>query len=544
MNSFAERLLENDLAEMLGGKRPPDLTEKALARLAGQTAPVAEKPLAPIVRPQFHRRWVRWLEAACIVIALGGITWLLWPGNRNTDLPSGVKASPDAAYAVSKAAIRLDKGWLYIESGAPTIMVGDDRVDHIEGRAVIKARGLTPQEALEISRQESLRDLSPKEKDMLSNPKRWLAIGGVSICLFSGSIAVNGQTVAEKYKPEPEVEHKIEPKEEADNPGTADRKATGFVVLRDYTGDDSNIAEEEYQLIQNQKDLETVLYRHKGDGWDKLPLTVDFSKEMVVAIFAGKSTNMRALSIAGIFKTEDHYLMRTEAVHYQSVGRGKKTTSFGFFVLPINNCRIVVERSEIREMHGRPIWRVAHVFDQGAGVVPGLRAGEGGALKTHTGDNSDLKDMRLDPPEYCRLVRTQAEFDKLWASHTNAAKPWDVDFEKHNIVFVLQLQSRNSRGLILEETLVNADTRVLRLRNDVDFTLVDDDARRSTPWAMFLVPKDKRDTVIESKEIFLRVPQELIPEYDPDDNSPRKPIYKARGDGDPVYWDEVATLKG
>ncbi len=207
MNRFADRLTDSDLREVLGNRRAPDFANAILAALKKPAVDPSPTPaLAPVHR--LGRRWVRWLEAACIAAAFGVMAWLLWPGDRNEQLPAGVVASRDAKYAVSKTAIKLDKGWLLLAEDTPVTVVGDGRVGAVKGRVMVKVGDVPTQSELNELGASWPSELTDEEKTMLMNPKNWMAAGTMAVCLLGGTAVVNGEEKI--WSPEIRVEHKVD----------------------------------------------------------------------------------------------------------------------------------------------------------------------------------------------------------------------------------------------------------------------------------------------------------------------------------------------
>lgn len=223
----AEQLIETDLAELLGGLTPPDLIERALARLGAEDGTGArsssrrertrsealfraggEGTLSENVKPidsphpgrlVFFRRIA---AAACIVLALGLITWVLWPRS----LPASVTATPAASYLVRDDYIQLKSGWLLLTDGAPEVRVDNGRVSDVRGRAVagVGIPGAETLDALAVDL-----DLSDSEKQMLKLTNRWLTAGGLALCVLTGQAMLNDRLVQAEELPAPEVKNEV-----------------------------------------------------------------------------------------------------------------------------------------------------------------------------------------------------------------------------------------------------------------------------------------------------------------------------------------------
>lgn len=213
----AEQLIETDLQELLGGITPPDLIERTLARLEAEDATPARSdgspavardiaPAAPRGRLVLLRRVA---AAACILLALGLITWVLWPQS----LPESVTATPAASYLVRDDYIQLKSGWLLLTDGAPEVRVESGspanragRVSDVRGRAVAGV-GIPNAETLDALANEL--QLSESETQMLKMTKRWLTAGGLAVCVLTGQVMLNDVHVQAEELPAPEVKNEI-----------------------------------------------------------------------------------------------------------------------------------------------------------------------------------------------------------------------------------------------------------------------------------------------------------------------------------------------
>ncbi|MCB9933292.1 MAG: hypothetical protein H6841_07720 [Planctomycetes bacterium] len=205
----AEQLIETDLQELLGGITPPDLIELTLARLeagdetgaqpTGEAAPAAVAILATRGRMLLLRRLA---VAACILLALTLITWVLWP----RPLPASVTATPAASYLVRDDYIQLKSGWLLLTDGAPEVRADNGRVSDVRGRAVAGV-GIPNAETLDALAMEL--QLSDSETQMLKLTKRWLTAGSLAVCVLTGQAMLNDALVQADELPAPEVKNEI-----------------------------------------------------------------------------------------------------------------------------------------------------------------------------------------------------------------------------------------------------------------------------------------------------------------------------------------------
>ena len=191
MNASEERLIARDLSELLGKERAPDLVERTLARLHSQALKLATQPEpapAPLIELS-PRRWLRFVEAACVILALGIVGWLALPRS----LPENIHAGPDARFALRGEFIELQSGALLLETGAPEVRAADAKITQVHGRAVVRLGSIPTPEQLTALVSEL--PLTEKEKPVLKEIKRWSMAAGVALCVLSGSVMLNEQLI-------------------------------------------------------------------------------------------------------------------------------------------------------------------------------------------------------------------------------------------------------------------------------------------------------------------------------------------------------------
>lgn len=335
---YSEALIERDLQELLGGDTPPDLIQQTLA--AAQASRESADP---------RRRWLttrRLAEAAVIVLAIGLIGWLV---TRPRALPPTVTASADAAYMVRGEHVALKQGWLLLTPGAPEVRAGSDRIHDVQGRALAGATVPQPGEAAVLANRMNLSD---KEQAMLSNPKRWIKAGALTLCLFTGTACVNGEPVSVVE----ETPERIAPVYE--EPGV-------LKVLREWTGANSKIGEPRAQLVENMRAWSRLWSEHETGGWvvgaiD--PPAVDFGNEIVLAVFGGKGWNSRGYEVVEILQGPRAYTVRVVKLSFQTAGGAVEASPFGIFVLPRTDRPIQLEHNVQNIIGDPPLWQLEKDF--------------------------------------------------------------------------------------------------------------------------------------------------------------------------------------
>lgn len=138
-------------------------------------------------------------------------------------------------------------------------------------------------------------------------------------------------------------------------------------------GSFSNVPRPRVERITSADRWKDVWKEHMGDraekgapGWDRWPL-IDFDRYMVVAVFAGTSTNIEAWEIESVADLPDVQRIRYDAVSFQTASfngedTGTSTTSYGFFILPRSERELVMEEN-VQGLIGKPpIWKEKHRF--------------------------------------------------------------------------------------------------------------------------------------------------------------------------------------
>jgi len=202
-------MMDVALDEVFHGGPSPELAERVLATLSGrvpareaQSSKAQPGRRAPASRA---RRWtLRALESAVVlgVVAVVAFLVLSWRDDVTQELkaPEGVSVTADAKFSVleeddlgmrGQPAVVIEDGWYVSKTNAPAVIYREQRVEMVEGIAVIKV-GALPTAAEIAARLDWLKQFEV-EGEMLNG--NWLRIGGLSILMLAGSALVDGNTV-------------------------------------------------------------------------------------------------------------------------------------------------------------------------------------------------------------------------------------------------------------------------------------------------------------------------------------------------------------
>ena len=135
------------------------------------------------------------------------------------------------------------------------------------------------------------------------------------------------------------------------------------------TGADSHVKERSYFRITSEDEWVKIWQRHKGVNESKdydlfynplgLP-NIDFEKCMVIAVFQGSGWNNAGLTAVAVLEGKDGIVLRFGNKGYQTGGPGgggKRTTVYGFFVLPQSSKTVVLEEN-VQNIRGQPpVWK-------------------------------------------------------------------------------------------------------------------------------------------------------------------------------------------
>jgi hypothetical protein len=86
---------------------------------------------------------------------------------------------------------------------------------------------------------------------------------------------------------------------------------------------------------------------------------IDFEKCMVIAVFQGSGWNSAGLGTAAVLESKDSMVLRLVDKSYQTAGRdpdggGRRTTVYGFFVLPRSDRTVVL--AQVTLLRGCVCW--------------------------------------------------------------------------------------------------------------------------------------------------------------------------------------------
>jgi hypothetical protein len=137
-----------------------------------------------------------------------------------------------------------------------------------------------------------------------------------------------------------------------DLPARDDATATVTKPCVVITGADSKVSKCGYHRITSMDDWTQVWLKHKGykpDGKYDLfhnpagvPL-VDFDRFMVIGIFQGSGENSAGLLAVSLSEQPGRIVFRFVDQSYQTIGPGKGSTTYAFFVIPRSAKPVVLE---------------------------------------------------------------------------------------------------------------------------------------------------------------------------------------------------------
>jgi len=475
-------LIETDLTELLGGHTPPDLIERTIARLHEPQVPAAPAQQAPARGRMIVLR--RLAEAACVVLAIGLIAWLLWPQT----LPATVSASAEANYVVRDDHIELKSGWLKLETGAPDVRRGEGRAGNVRGRAVVGAA--IPDETAAAALAAEL-GLSETETNMLKQPTRWLVASGLALCLFSGQAEFNGEVVIAQEAPDGA---------RVEDPRPAPETTGGFKVLREWTGANSGVDTRSFRVITDDKAWTALWAEHvvrEADERVNIQVPeVDFETEMVIAAFAGSSVNSRGFYVHELLAYGAHIIVRLDEHTYQSMGAGANVTPFGLFVVPASLLNVVVEENVQGLLNKPPLWKeVARKPMLGIPSVQVMWARS--FMRTEVGGpgGSDFR-VITNVEQWDRLITEIGVMDEIWPA---------PDFSKSVAFAAFGTRLKGLTGQLELTTLgMNAGRIVLRLSSPVAQTA--DRPQFENLYGVWLFPATSQDIVLERPVLSMTEP--------------------------------------
>ncbi len=130
-------------------------------------------------------------------------------------------------------------------------------------------------------------------------------------------------------------------------------------------GPRSAVERTEYRVVTDAAAWKELWSRHQATrdapaGAPKPAPTVDFSKELVVAVFQGRSSNSNGVGFEEVSEVDGELRVRFNDMSYQTVGPdggGVRCTPWGYCVLPRPRNRVVMEEN-VQNLIGQPaIWR-------------------------------------------------------------------------------------------------------------------------------------------------------------------------------------------
>ncbi len=244
MNQPIERLLEAALEIKVGGQANEEL-EKRILRSAHdalkneqsqpkkkQKSKTTSPTLAPLQETSSAGRSMRnnsrkenshskrpWLRSSLALLCLltGLALLLLWRGYRlendstqdaREDLSrQGLHFSENASFTTkAHKEVELESGWAFLNNTNQSLKFKGAQISEIKGKAVaLAAQTLPHQDFLKNLPKELTKGnihLEKGEKEMLMNPKNWVVVGGMALCLLSGELKMNDHYLQAKEKSE------------------------------------------------------------------------------------------------------------------------------------------------------------------------------------------------------------------------------------------------------------------------------------------------------------------------------------------------------
>lgn len=125
-------------------------------------------------------------------------------------------------------------------------------------------------------------------------------------------------------------------------------------------GPDSQIEAAEYQRVLAEAEWTDLWERHGGAA-EAMP-AADFDKQMVIAVFLGRSWNSRGI-LANAFDTADEIIVHLQRRSYQTIGGGDQVTPYAFLVMPRSGKKVVLKLNVQRYIGGPPVWKPIHEFE-------------------------------------------------------------------------------------------------------------------------------------------------------------------------------------
>ncbi len=452
-HTHAETLVEQDLQELLGGEKPPDLIDRTLARLAsGERAVTAQPTRRPAARLFTLRRLA---EAAVVVLAVGVIGWL---ATRPRPLPEAVTASTGAEYAVHDSHVVLTDGWLLLTEGSPEVRVGATRVHGLTGRAVVG------QEAPVGAARDDLAvqfKLSETEVAMFTNPRRWFTAGGLALCLLSGTAMLNDHEVsAEEPAEKP-------PQEQVESPAPEE------------------VAKVKERLGALTSGELRVMAKGQWGGW----LQLDARQVAALGATIGDSLQRPSEAAAG-WDHQNAFRLKMKqggvmelAVYTHGNRVGIKLPGWQRWV-----------DYDCDEKLRQSIWPTLLVATDGA-YVKGMEV-----KRKWAGADSKIKEKGTE------IITDQTAWAWLWEHHKAGGRLGGdldipaIDFERELVVAMFAGETWNSRGYYVYETLQGDTQWTIRVDEYTYQTMSMDGTgggEKVTPYGIFVLPRVEQSIVVE-----------------------------------------------
>lgn len=442
-----EKLIDRDLKELLGGETPPDLIAQTLARLergdvVPEPAPEAHEP-APTGRLIMLRRLA---TAACVALAVGLITWVLWP----QPLPETVTASTGANYLVRDDHIQLNQGWLLLTDGAPQVRTDSGRVS-VTGRAVV-GPAIPGDDALDALADQF--GLSAEERVMFKMRERWLTAASLAICLFSGQAMFNGEVVNAEDLPRPKAEP-VEIPAHDDIEGL--RALLRGAIKVEVMSEDRRIVLEDLFHVRRITEALTAqgfAISDKALGWDPWDGVTMYLKDG------------RKIETSGLSWEEDVYDMRlpgSKRYYTYVTPKGAHDVMREYF-----------QQAKEQDSVDHEPFRV---------------------LRKWEGNDSEVAESR------CEVIGDEEAWASLWREHSgvdeNPNNLPDVDFEKELVVAVFGGRGFDSAGYRVRDILNARNGWVIRVAEEFVRRKSGDSPEVVNAYGIWVIPNDGGSVVVE-----------------------------------------------
>ena len=131
-----------------------------------------------------------------------------------------------------------------------------------------------------------------------------------------------------------------------------------ITIIKHLNGSDSKVTESQYYRITSETQWQHIWESHAGKG--SVPFKINFSLNMVIAIFEGMQVNSGSIRVVDIEETIDSLIVSYRQNIFKEWGGAIGTKPYGFFVIPKSRKKIIF-REDIQPLglvNGLPEWRI------------------------------------------------------------------------------------------------------------------------------------------------------------------------------------------